>query len=300
MNSLLKEYDLGIIHSFKHIKTGVFNKNYLVNTSKGKFVARISNKIRTLKEVNFEIELLKQLNNLKVPKVIKNKKNQLVTQTNSKIIVVSHYVEGENPTKITDDILREVGEFLGKYHAASKDFIFTTDRATVYEFTNKKLEEMKVQLKKDLPKIKEEIEYIYQIVKKYRIPKSFPKGPCHLDMKPENSLVKNGKINLFLDFDNCEYNYLLLDVGRTLKWWCYDKQGYDERKISLILNEYEKYRPLSSEEKNYVKESIIFAIASQLYFIYYLFVHAWPEQEEFFNSYRKMFIPQIKKLIQKE
>ena len=155
---------------------------------------------------------------------------------------------------------------------------------------------MRIELKKDLPKIAKEIDFVYTLVQKYQMPSTFPKGPCHLDMKPENTLAKKNKITLFLDFDNCEENYLLLDIGRTLKWWCYDAKGYSKRKVALVLKEYEKYRPLTLQEKKYIKESIIFAIATQLYVIYHLFVHAWPDQVEFFNAYRKMFLSQLKKL----
>lgn len=89
---------------------------------------------------------------------------------------------------------------------------------------------MKNNLIKELFPLKNEIIFVYNIIKKYQFDKSFEWGPCHLDMKPENCLVKNNKIKIFLDFDNCEYNALILDIGRTLKWWCYDEKGYSKKK----------------------------------------------------------------------
>ncbi|NQU98863.1 phosphotransferase [Candidatus Woesearchaeota archaeon] len=300
MRELLQDYNLGKIHSSKHIKTGVFNKHYILNTTKGKFVARISNKTRTYEEVMYEVQIIQHVQEEKVPMFIKNKKGEYLTQRNGEIIVVSKYVSGKFPTKVTDEMLRETGGFLGRFHASHKTLRMKYRRPKVYVITKSRLENMRKDLKKKLPKLADEIEYVYSLVKKYQFPKSFPHGPCHLDMKPENALAKNGEITLFLDFDNCEEAPYLLDIGRTLKWWCYDKKGYSKRKINILLSEYEKYRLLTTREKKKVNESIILAIVTQLLVIYHLFLYAWDGHEEYLHFYRDLFLPQLKLLLAKE
>lgn len=71
-----------------------------------------------------------------------------------------------------------------------------------------------------------------------------------------------------------------------------------KKKVSIFLNEYEKYRKLSNFEKKSIKRSIIVAIASQLFYIYHLYLYAWENQDEFFIYYRNKFLRHLRNLVE--
>ncbi|MFH1770336.1 MAG: homoserine kinase [archaeon] len=299
MKEYLKHYNLGELKDFHEIKEGVVNNHYVLNTSKGKFVLRLSNKTRTFEEAHYEVDLINHVKHLLVPQYIPNKEGEIITVVDSRIVTVTNYVEGEIPEMFTDEMLKQTGEFLGKFHRNTKDFKSRYSRPAVYVFTDERLEEIRLDLKDKFPELSDEIEYVHGIVKKYQFPESFPSGPIHLDVKPANTLAKDGKITVFLDFDNCEVGPYLLDLGRALKWCCYDEKGYSKKRVDLLVSEYEKYRPLTKEEKGLIKESIILAISTQLFMLYHLYLYVWDGHKDYLEFYKNLFLPQLDILLEK-
>lgn len=131
---ILEKYNFNKVEILKEIKGGVFNQHFLIQTNKGKYVLRLSNKTRTFFEVNFEIDLINHIHGLQVLKFIKNNNNQIVTIIDNRIIVITEYNIGKIPTKITNNLLKQTGEFLGKYHSRCNTFNSIFKRNSVYYF----------------------------------------------------------------------------------------------------------------------------------------------------------------------
>ena len=94
--------------------------------------------------------------------------------------------------------------------------------------------------------------------------KSLPKGICHCDFHFSNVLFKDGNFRALIDFDDANYTYLTFDLASLIdpfvssfRWDTWSKFKKDENVFNFdeakkIVQEYEKYRPLSNDEREYL------------------------------------------------
>ena len=122
VKSIERKFNLGKIISFKGIKKGIENTNYLLRTKNKKFILTIFEKRVQKKDLPFFINLMDKLNNHKIncPKPQKNKKgNFLITIKNKPASIVS-FVEGKDKFKLKIKECYEIGKNIARLHKVSK------------------------------------------------------------------------------------------------------------------------------------------------------------------------------------
>ena len=90
--SIERKFNLGKITSFKGIKKGIENTNYLIRTKNKKYILTIFEKRVRKKDLPFFMDLMDKLNNQKIncPRPQKNKKgNFLINIKNKPASIVS-------------------------------------------------------------------------------------------------------------------------------------------------------------------------------------------------------------------
>jgi len=123
VKSIERKFNLGKIISFKGIKKGIENTNYLLRTKNKKFILTIFEKRVQKKDLPFFMNLMEKLNNHKIncPKPQKNKKeNFLITIKNKPASIVS-FVEGKDKFKLKIKECYEIGKNIARLHMASKN-----------------------------------------------------------------------------------------------------------------------------------------------------------------------------------
>ena len=80
------KFEIDKIISFKGIKQGIENTNYLLQSKNNKFILTIFEKRVSQKEIPFFMKLMDQLNNLKIncPKPLKNKNGNYLIRIKNK------------------------------------------------------------------------------------------------------------------------------------------------------------------------------------------------------------------------
>ena len=83
--------------NFKGIKQGIENTNYLLKSKNNKFILTIFEKRVQKKEIPFFIQLMDQLNNLKIrcPKPLKNRDGKYLFKIKSKVACVVSFLDGK-------------------------------------------------------------------------------------------------------------------------------------------------------------------------------------------------------------
>ena len=122
IKSIEKNYNLGKIVSFKGIKKGIENTNYLLKTKNKKFILTLFEKRVQKKDLPFFMNLMDKLSKYKIscPKPERNKKGSFLIKIKNKTASIVSFVEGKDKLKLNSKNCYEIGKNIAKFHRASK------------------------------------------------------------------------------------------------------------------------------------------------------------------------------------
>lgn len=234
--------------------------NYVVYTKRRKYLAR---RHLALTKENAEI-VLEIINfcskqGIKVPIIVKNHLEQLVTEKNKNHFTVFEFIEGsefdgsqQQITAVTKEVAR-LHQALRKYTGAlpkSENSVY--DENNYANLTEKELE----QVSKELP-----VEDIYfirnEVMEQGRVnvaikTNSIVLQPIHRDLHPKNILFQSNEIAAILDFDAIKMGARILDVG-----FCGFR--FAGKNLPQFIDGYNTVNPLSAEEQ----KAIPFAVREE-------------------------------------
>lgn len=273
---ILSDYDLGEYKSSKPFTTGAVQTNFLLQTTKGKFVFRYYEN-RSQNSVLFESDLIKHLTdkNYPCPAQFKNKHGKFVCSYKGKPFIIFEFVDGrhlKNPNeKQKIELVRKVAEL--------QNIMKNFKPKNINYRLNYNVENCKELARKEAKKIntdnaRKKLKWFENELSKLEFPKSLPKGVCHCDFHFSNVLFKDNKFNALIDFDDANYTFLVYDLAalinpfvKSFEWNTWTKFKKDENVFDFtearkIVAEYMEYRPLTKDEKEHLfdvfKLSIIF------------------------------------------
>lgn len=254
--SIEKKFNLGKIISFKGIRKGIENTNYLIRTKKNKYILTIFEKRVQKRDLPFFMRLMDKLNNhnINCPKPQKNKTgNYLITIKNKPASIVS-FVEGKDKNKLNIKDCYEIGKNIAKLHVVSKKIkLYRKNSMSLNSWPkllnkigNNKCKKIDVNLN-DLMRTT-----LTNIKKKW--PKNLPYGIIHGDLFIDNIFFKNNKFYGFIDFYFSSNDFLIYEIAISINALCFDKKDrkfiFNKEKSKNLLKGYSSLRKLSKEEKN--------------------------------------------------
>lgn len=255
IEEILKEYNLNLI-DYHMIKNGILNTNYYINTKEGKFILRVFEGGREFSEENQELDFLLTIKNIIpccLPLKNLSEKNYIIYK--GKMIALFYFIEGEPIKDITENLLKEIGVYLGKLHSFSKGKILNRKSRIDMENYYNKIDFNFIPISA-MEKMK--IRSIYEEVKFFDFSK-FPSGIIHNDIFPDNVFIKDGKIEGILDFNESQTAPFLYDLAIVINYWIrlynFPKE-IEEKYINTFLKEYEKYRKLEEGEKRALDKAL--------------------------------------------
>lgn len=273
---ILSDYDLGEYKGSKPFTTGAVQTNFLLQTTKGKFVFRYYEN-RSKNSVLFESGLIKRLTdkNYPCPAQFKNRDGEFVCTYKGKPFIIFEFVEGKHLKNPNEKQKKELVKKVAELQNITKNF---RPKNTQFRL-NYNVENCRKLARKEAEKIgtenaQQKLKWFENELSKLELPKSLPKGVCHCDFHFSNVLFKDSKFNALIDFDDANYTFLVYDLAalinpfiKSFEWnsWTKfkkDENVFDFRESRKIVAEYMKYRPLSNDEKEYLfdvfKLSIMF------------------------------------------
>lgn len=267
-------YDLGKVTSFLQIHGGLQTPKILVQTKKGKFILSTHNLNtgdvlvrKSAESLQYEIDLLNHLKRLPVSCFRKSKKKRYIEKIGDRWVTVDTYLPGKSPKKIAPDMARQLGVFLGEFHRQGRSFKKTViGRRRFYDLNAQIVSIMaRTARKQTHVGLSEVVDEVRAGVEKYRPPAGLPRGPIHVDIKPDNELFIGDKLSAVIDFGNFYIDAYMIDVGKAIMWNCIQRKKLNTRLLSAFLEGYKSKRTLTRAEEEYLPASILFAIYSHIW-----------------------------------
>ena len=252
--SIERKFNLGKIISFKGIKKGIENTNYLLKTRNKKFILTIFEKRVQRKDLPFFMDLMNKLKNEKIncPRPQKNKKGNFLLSIKNKPASIVSFVEGKDKFKLNIKDCYEIGKNIARLHMASK-------KIKLHRKNSISLSAWPKLLKKIGNKCNKIDANLYNLMKttltkiKKKWPRNLPVGIIHGDLFIDNIFFKNNKFYGYIDFYFACTDLLIYEIAICINALCFDKQKgkfkFNKRKSTNLIKGYSKIKSLSINEK---------------------------------------------------
>ena len=249
-----KNYNLGKIISFKGIKKGIENTNYLLKTKNKNYILTIFEKRVQVKDIPFFMKLMDKLNLYKIncPKPQKNKRGNFLIKVKNKTASIVSFVEGKDKLKLTTKDCYTIGKNVAKFHKASRKIKLYRKNSMSLSECKKILNKMGNKYKKINSNLNILMKNSYLEVKN-KWPKNLPHGIIHGDLFIDNIFFKKNKFHGYIDFYFACNDFLMYEIAICINALCFDKKRgkfiFNKKKSKNLIMGYSKIRSLSKNEK---------------------------------------------------
>ena len=256
--SIEKKFNLGKITSFKGIKKGIENTNYLIRTKNKKYILTIFEKRVhggcKYKDLIFFMKLMAKLSKSKIkcPSPIKNKKGNYIFKLKNKNACIVTFLEGKDKKQLSAKDCFMVGKNIAKFHkVSSKIKLYRGNTLAVNSWSR-----LLSKIDNRINKISKNIKWIMKNDLKYieeNWPKNLPNGIIHCDLFVDNIFFNKSKFYGFIDFYFSSNDFLSYELATCINALCFKKRKnkfiLDKIRSSKLIKGYETIRKLTKKEK---------------------------------------------------
>lgn len=243
--------------------SGIENTTCIIEVPGKKFALRVYRLAKKpLAAIEHEIMFMQELQDrgLPIPAVFLNKSKEVITQITLDgkkwEALLMEYMSGAHPKKYEIALLTQMAQAQATMHLMSVELI--VPRGLQPELTE--LVEGEFVRRIDRSKITDGrlIKYIDRIADyTVKLPSELPCGYSHFDFDMGNILVdEQNNLLAILDFDDLQYAPLVICLGYTL--WSILYETGNEELVVQYLAKYQKQRPLTKLEKEYLPKIVLF------------------------------------------
>ena len=239
--------------SFKGIKQGIENTNYLLKTRNKKYILTIFEKRVSKKEIPFFMKLMNRLNASKIncPKPLKNKDGKYLLRLKNKTACIVSFLQGKDKKILNVKNCYDVGKTIAKIHLSSSKIKLFRKNSMGIKNLNPLLKSIKFKSKK-FANIDKFLKINFDDIKK-KWPKKLPSGIIHGDLFIDNIFFKNNKLSGIIDFYFAANDYFMYEIAICINALCFDKVNskfkLNKNKIKKFIKGYESIRNISLKEK---------------------------------------------------
>ena len=255
VKSIERKFNLGKIISFKGIKKGIENTNYLLRTKNKKFILTIFEKRVQKKDLPFFMNLMDKLNNHKIncPKPQKNKKENFLIRIKKKPASIVSFVEGKDKFNLKIKDCYEIGKNIAKLHRASKKIKLYRKNSISLSYWSKILKKIGNGYKSIDVNLNDLMKKTLLETKR-KWPRNLPAGIIHGDLFIDNIFFKNNKFYGYIDFYFACNDFLMYEIAICINALCFNKKRrkftFNIKKSKNLLRGYSRIRKFSKNEKN--------------------------------------------------
>jgi homoserine kinase type II len=253
---LLAHHSVGELVSMAAIAAGIENTNYFVDTTEGRFVLTLFERL-SFQQLPFYLELMRHLaqRDLPVPMPQENRAASLVSEVKGKPAALVTRLAGrwiEHP-----DVAQcsAFGTLLAQMHLQAQDL-------PRFQPNLRGIGWWKITLPLLEPHLDDEsFQFLAEEVIRqdtfFRSPvfENLPSGPAHCDLFRDNVLWHDAdgsapRIGGVIDFYFAGCTLWLFDIAIAVNDWCADRASgaFDAARVKALLNSYHAVRPLRDVE----------------------------------------------------
>lgn len=249
--NFIAEYDVGEVVSFKGIAEGVENSNFLLSTTKDKYILTLYEKRVNEEELPFFLGLMEHLahKGIDCATPIEDNNGNALKELCGRPAALISFLNGLSVSRPNVENCKQLGSALAEMHLAVSDFELSRQNSlslSGWQELARSCEDRADECMAGLGKvIHSEIEYLSK-----EWPTNLPTGIIHADLFPDNVFFLDGKLSGLIDYYFACSDMLAYDVAICLNAWCFEVDGsFNVTKATGIINGYDKVRSLTEAEK---------------------------------------------------
>ncbi|WP_415303739.1 homoserine kinase [Candidatus Pelagibacter sp. Uisw_090] len=253
--SLCDDYKIGDVTKFEGIKKGIENTNYLLRTSKKKYILTIFEKRVQKRDLPFFMSLMEILNQKKIicPKPLKNGKGKHLSTIQNKPFCIVTFLKGADKINLNYKNCFDIGKNIAKFHKVTcKMKLYRENSMSINKLGNL-LKSIRFTSNKVAPKLEPTLKACLKNIKN-QWPKKLPEGIIHGDLFIDNIFFNKNKFSGFIDFYFSSNDYLMYEIAICINALCFDKKMnsfvMNNKKIKNLIDGYESIRTFSKKEKD--------------------------------------------------
>ena len=250
---LISHYDAGQLVSAKGIAEGISNSNWLIETTRSRFILTMYERRFDLGDLPFFLDLMDHLSakGCPVPRTIHDRNGASYRMLDGKAVALIEFLPGVSVGRPTAAQAHSVGRALADNHLAVDDFGQTRKNGLDLSTCNAVLENT---ADSDLEAIHPDLPAL--LADERRCPNEtnhddLPTGVVHCDLFPDNVLMTGDRVSGLIDFYFAATDRLAYDLAVTHAAWCFGHDGRDYRREvgEALVAGYESVRPLTRSER---------------------------------------------------
>ncbi|MDC0533733.1 homoserine kinase [Candidatus Pelagibacter sp.] len=262
--------------SFKGIKQGIENTNYLLKSKNKKYILTIFEKRVSKKDVPFFMKLMDKLykSKLNCPKPLKDKDGKYLIKLKNKTACIVSFLQGKDKKNLNLKNCYDVGRVIAQMHLLTKKIKLFRKNSMNVKNLDPLLKSIRFKSKK-FTNIDKFLKINFDYIKK-NWPKKLPGGIIHGDLFIDNIFFKNNKLSGIIDFYFAANDYFMYEIAICINALCFDKINskfkINKNKIKNLIKGYESIRNISLKEKKSL--NILCRGAAMRYFLTRLYDYA--------------------------
>lgn len=249
----LARYDVGDLVSAKGIAEGVENSNYLIETTRNRYILTLYEKRVAADDLPFFMALLDHLadKGLPVPPAIKDRDGREIQELAGRPACLIRFLRGVSLSHPTPAQALAAGRALGEMHRAVADFVprrpNSMGMATwrpLYERCGRSLDQIAPGLYDDLGRALDHVTAAWP-------GDVLERSAIHADLFPDNVLMLGDEVTGLIDFYFACTDLRVYDLAVMHGAWSFDAagRGYDAAIGDALVAGYGRWFPLSAEER---------------------------------------------------
>ncbi len=223
MAELVLQFDAGKLISAKGIAEGVENSNYLVETTKGRFIFTVYEKRVDTADLPFFMAMIDHLvaKGCPVPASLKTAEGAATISHNGKSMAMMDFMPGLSVSHPTQAQALSTGRALGQLHAALKDFTLNRPNTLGLDGWLELAARCGDDLDKIQPGLKQRVADECAFLSA-NWPADLDKSVIHADLFPDNVLMAGETVCAVIDFYFACTEIRAWDLAVTHVSWSFD------------------------------------------------------------------------------
>lgn len=247
LREFLRAYNIGRVVGFQGIGEGVENTNYFVDTTQGRYVLTLFERLNH-EDLPFFLGLMDHCagRGVPCPQPVAMRDGGWLTELNGKPAALVQRLQGGSELRPSAAQCHAAGEVLAKLHLAADSFEGRAEnsrgpawRQATGERLMRSVDAETAALIGDELSAQAGIDW-----------SQLPRGVIHADLFRDNVLFIEDRVSGVIDFYYACVDALVYDLAITVNDWCIDVDGHlDDERYHAMITAYAARRPLTEAER---------------------------------------------------
>ncbi len=256
IESFLAQYDVGELVSFQGIAEGIENTNYLITTTRHKYILTLFEKRVKIEDLPYFTTLMEwwHVRGIHCPQPIKMRDGRTLAALKEKPALMVSFLEGAGVEKIALEHMLQLGKLAADMHLTGMDFPHSRDNALSVKGWEAIIDKIIDRVDEIEPGLRTLINEEFNFLSEHW-PQGLPSGPIHADLFPDNVFFHKpfGKppvLSGVIDFYFACHDAWAYDLAICVNAWCFDdKHRFVPERAEALMHSYTDLRPFTPEEE---------------------------------------------------